>query len=366
MTTNKSLRSSLIALVVLLGTTGPLVAQNTGIRVGAGASFEGFVFDNRKAVGMHGVALATAPFAARYTGPVIVEVAGSYAHGLLVSPTGDLSTVTGLTDTSIMLSVPLANERISLTGTAFLPTGNASQTIQEAAVAGVIAADLLPFRISNWGTGGGFDLSASVAVPVGGFGIGARVGYSAAREFEPLAGPEVFSYQPGNQTYVRVAVDHSIGATSKASLSATMQRFSDDAFDGENLYRSGDRLEVLAALDLGAGNSGNASLYAGVMHRSQSAFLDGSEDFAAQDLIVAGAGLRLPFGNSAFLPSTDLRVFRREDGVGQGYLVGVGASFELGAFIPTIRGRVGNLVVNDQSRSRLYGGEVGLAVRLGR
>jgi hypothetical protein len=165
---------------------------------------------------------------------------------------------------------------------------------------------------------------------------------------------------------MRVAIDHGIGATGKGSISATMQRFSDDAFDGQNLYRSGDRLEVVAALDLGVGASSSAALYAGVMHRSESAFLDGSQDFAAQDLIVAGAGLRLPVGSITLLPSTDLRVFRRADGEGQGYLFGLGTSIEMGPFIPTVRGRFGNLVVNDQLRTNLYGGEVGLALRVGR
>jgi hypothetical protein len=359
---NQSIRSSLSALAVLFCAALPAVAQDSGLRVAVGANAEGFAFIKSDSIGMRGVALATSVFGARYAGPVILEVAGSYAHGVLIQNDGGQSTITGLTDTSIKLSVPLAEQRITLTGAVFLPTGKASQTLEEAAVAGIIAADLLPFRITNWGTGGGFDLSAAVAVPVGGFGVGARVGYSAAREFEPLSGPDVFSYQPGNQTYVRVAIDHSIGATSKASVSATMQRFSDDTFNGENLYRSGDRLEFLAALDLGVGSGSSASLYAGLMHRSESAFLDGSRDFAAQNLIVAGAGLRL----GGFQPSADLRVFRREDGLNQGYLIGIGATFGTGALVPSIRGRYGNLIVNDQIRSGMYGGEIGLTLRVGR
>jgi hypothetical protein len=82
--------------------------------------------------------------------------------------------------------------------------------------------------------------------------------------------------------------------------------------------------------------------------------------------MVAGAGFRLPVGSITLLPSSDVRVFRREDGRSQGYLIGLGTAIEMGPFVPSIRGRIGNLVVNDQFRTNLYGGEVGLALRLGR
>ncbi|MGH7460531.1 MAG: hypothetical protein ACREMA_05830, partial [Longimicrobiales bacterium] len=106
--------------------------------------------------------------------------------------------------------------------------------------------------------------------------------------------------------------------------------------------------------------------YAGLMHRSESAFVDGSQDFAAQDLMVAGAGFRLPAGGFAFLPSADVRVFRRADGVGQGYVFSAGSAFEFGSVVPTIKARVGNLIVNDQTETSFFGGEVGLALRFGR
>ncbi len=369
MTTRISFGASLPVLAAaLLGQLpGTVLAQGSSVRVGAGVVAEGFKFDKPGAVGMEAISLVTAPFGARFTGPVILELAGAYAVGVLVRTDGEVTDISGPTDSSIRLAIPLANQRFTISAAAYLPTGKSTQTLEEATIAGVIAADLLPFRITNWGSGGGFDLSASVALPVGSWGVGARVGYSAAREFKPLeGGTNVFSYQPGDQKYVRLALDRSFGESSKASVSATMQRFSDDAFDGQNLYRSGDRLEILASLDLAAGPSATAALYAGVMHRSESAFLDGSQDFAAQDLMVAGAGLRLPMGRAAFMPSADVRVFRRADGEGQGYVFGLGSAFELGAFVPTIRGRLGNLIINDQTSTRFFGGEVGLALRVGR
>jgi hypothetical protein len=368
MTNNKKL-GCVLALMVAVPPASAL-AQGRGLQFGTGAVIEGFGFLEPTAVGMNGISLLTVPFALRYTGPVVIELSSAYALGVLIDTDGDQTSIAGPTDTSVRLSLPLADDRITLSGAAFLPTGKATQTPEEATVAGVIAADLLPFRITNWGTGGGFDVSASVVIPMGGFGVGARVGYSAAREFEPLeGGPQVFSYQPGDQMYVRVALDRAVGATGKATVSATMQRFNDDAFDGVNIYRSGDRLEVLGSLNMAAGTSGSAALYGGVMHRSKSAFIDGSQELSAQDLIVAGAGFRIPGARVAFLPSTDLRVFRSGDGLGQGYALGLGAALEIGAgnsiVLPSVRARLGKVVVNDRTSSAFVGAEIGLTMRFG-
>jgi hypothetical protein len=68
----------------------------------------------------------------------------------------------------------------------------------------------------------------------------------------------------------------------------------------------------------------------------------------------------------AHLPSADLRVFRREDGIGQGYVAGFGTALEIGSIVPSIRGRIGNLILNDQSSTTLYGAEAGLSIRFGR
>jgi hypothetical protein len=346
----------------------PVVAQGDGVQIGGGGVAEGFAFQTPGAVGMQSIALYTAPFAARYTGPFIVELSGAYAFGTLLDTDGKRSSISGLTDTSLRMALPLAGEHITLATTVYLPTGNATQTLQEATVAGVIAADLLPFRITNWGSGGGFDASATLAFPVGGFGVGARFGYSAAREFEPLEnGPTVFSYQPGDLKYVRIALDRTIGASAKASVSASMQQFDDDAFNGANLYRSGDRWEILGSLDLAAGDRASASLYGGLLHRSRSAFLNGTGQIADQDLIVAGAGLRIPLERALYLPSADLRIFRSADGLGQGYMVGLGTAMEFpfrsALLIPTMRGRIGRIVVNDQNRSGFIGAEAGFALR---
>ena len=62
------------------------------------------------------------------------------------------------------------------------------------------------------------------------------------------------------------------------------------------------------------------------------------------------------------------RLFRSEDGVGQGWYGGAGIGLEIPAgrlvVVPTLRGRAGTVVALEDARSRILGGEVGLTLRL--
>ena len=99
---------------------------------------------------------------------------------------GSTSTIRGFTDTELRATIPVrtGSTSFSLTGVAILPTGMESQEADEVAVAGVIAADLLPLRISNWGGGGGYALSAAAAHAFGHLNLGFSAGYQIASEFE--------------------------------------------------------------------------------------------------------------------------------------------------------------------------------------
>jgi hypothetical protein len=240
--------------------------------------------------------------------------------------------------------------------------------VEEADVAGLIAADVLPFRITNWGTGGGFGASTSFAGGFGAFAAGLSIGYVVAREFEPLSGDD-FTYRPGNQLHVRAAIDRTFGSAGKAALVLTMQRFTDDELDGGNLFRTGDRYQAVGSYAFAAGARGNGIVYAGYLHRGEGEFEDETDVLAAQGLAYGGFGLELPAGRALLQPSLDLRLLRQDDGIGQGYTAGIGGSAEVPAgtltFIPTVRGRFGNVTLRDEAESGFTGVELGLALRFG-
>src|SRR5690606_15624935 len=136
------------------------------------------------------------------------------AIGTLTRPGGQDSRVAGATDTELRLSYAFGTDRVVVSAIALLPTGLGTLTTEEADAAGAFAADVLPFRVTNWGSGGGFGASTTFAAPLGGFAVGLGLGYVVAREFHLRPGDQ-FAYRPGNQIHVRAAIDRSFGPAGK-------------------------------------------------------------------------------------------------------------------------------------------------------
>ena len=365
----KILMRSIGALAIAVLSTSTARAQ---VVVGAGATFETYSFaDPAAAAGLKSVRLMTLPFAgtARLADWLRLTVNGAYASAESEHEGGSGFSIDGLTDTSIQIAVPLGQDRVTLAAALILPTGKTTYTIEEATVAGIIAADLFPFAISNWGSGGAVDVSTSAAVPLGGINVGARVGFQMAREFDLLEGGS-FAYRPGNQLYGRVAADASMGAGRFAG-EVTIYHFGEDQFQSQNLYQSGNRVQGMLSYSFPLGRQGSAAMYGGVLHREHGTFLDNSApNTPAQTLLLFGAGARRPIGFGTLLPAIDVRLLSREDGLSQGYIVGAGTAIEIPlsgnlTFVPTAKLRIGNLQASAGNETSITGFEVGAVMRFG-
>ncbi|HEX2091083.1 MAG TPA: hypothetical protein VHG28_01730 [Longimicrobiaceae bacterium] len=371
----RSLPSSIV--LACCGVTGilPVSAASAQSAVpawtaGAGAVHEIYRFGDPEAAGIEQVSLTTLPFAVRtpLSHGVRLELSGAFARAALTRADGSRSTLSGLTDTELRVLLPIARDQVTLGAVLVLPTGSATQSGEEAEVASVVASDLLPFRISNWGSGGGAGVNLAVARPVGYFGVGLNAGYRATREFEPLRDDEL-TYRPGNEAYLRLAVDRSFGRARKATLQVSAQRFADDELDGRNLYRAGNRYQVIGSYAFPGGSRSGAVVYGGVLRRENGTSLDGLQRYPSQNLLLLGGGMRMPLGRGALLPSVDARVFRSSDGVGQGYVAGAGGSAEwpLGSatLVPSARLRLGRVLVADDVETGLAGVDLGFTIRFG-
>ncbi|HEX7048896.1 MAG TPA: hypothetical protein VF188_01690 [Longimicrobiales bacterium] len=348
----------------------PAAAQTLPYAIGAGGGYESYTFLDPLAIGIERVSLATFPFAARVrpSDRIEVELSGAFARGSLARTDGSSATISGWTDTRIRAAFSLVDGRATVGITGLLPTGKATQTADEVAVAGVVASDLLPFRISNWGTGGGIGLNTTLAVPVRGFGLGVSAGYTMMREFEPLDESERV-YRPGDEFQLRIAADRTFGSAVKGSLVLGLRRYADDALDGESFFEPGNRYEAIGAVSFAAARGASAVAYLGVQHRGAGTFTVDDVEAPARDLILAGARMRVLVGRGVLLPALDTRVFRRSDGVGQGYLADLGLSLEWPVrswtLVPTLRTRFGKVLFWEGEDGFVRGGEIGLAVRLG-
>lgn len=353
---------------VLAGASG-IAAQAPGWTVGSGAVFETYSFGDAGAAGIKSVALMTVPFVASFQ-PVTwanIGVSGAFASATAINNDDSESTVSGLTDTAVQLAIPLASSRLTVGATLMLPTGKSTYAQDEAQVAGIIAADLLPFRVSNWGSGGGIDLRTSAAASMGGLNVAGSLGYQVSREFDLVEEGE-FMYRPGDQLYARIGADAAAGE-GRVAAQVAMYRFGSDEVNSQNLYQAGNRIQGTLSYVTPLGRRGRAQLYSGALRRQQGVFLDGSGDTPAQTMIMLGGGLRQPVGNGLLMPTVDVRLLRSSDGEGQGYIAGAGAAYEIAfgaaTFVPTARVRFGQLLVSEGVESGVTGFEIGALLRFG-
>ncbi len=372
---------SAASALLLAGAFLPALAA--GQTVGVGPVVQAYQFDNATAAGIKSIQLISTPFAV--TVPVMptlaVAVSGAYARGVAKAEGGEQVTLQGLTDTNIDVTFGVGLDWLIVTAGASLPTGNNTHSLEESLVAGVVAAELLPFAVNTWGSGGNAGATVAAARQVGSWGLGLSAGYRVASEYEPLQS-QTLSYRPGDQLQLRVALDRDVGTSGTFSVLFGAQRYGNDQISGSELFRSGLRLDAIVSYAFALGLRSSALVYGGVNHRAngtllqQESALGGATDTPAQQLFLAGADVRLPVGRRAALrPTADLRVFRAEDGASQGWISAVGVGFDYRVagtnsgrrlvLTPSAKARFGRVIVSDDLETGVVGWEAGLTLGVG-
>jgi len=344
-------------------------AQVTDPQAGAGIVMESYTFRAPLQTNIDKISLFTVPIVARANlmPQLDLTVNAAFASATLTRPSGDQTTLSGLTDTEVRLTYATMGDRVRLSAIALAPTGKSKLTGDEMDVMGLIAADLLPFTISNWGSGGGVGATAAVAMPVSERStIGVSTGFVAARKYEPLSAG-AFVYRPGNQMHVRAAADRTFGASAKGSLQVAYSHFSQDQNAGVNFYQAGDRLQAAGSLAFAAGAKATGIAYLGYLRRSEGKYTDVVRVTPAQDLVYAGTALRHPMRGAVLVPSIEVRLLGNESGVDQGRTISAGLGVEIprGSFelYPQAKARVGRLTMRSSQESDFTGFEIGLTVR---
>lgn len=357
-----------MAALSLACAAGAVHAQSPRLSGQTGVSFEAYSFGSSDDVGIDRITLLTVPLAVRVqlSRQFEARVSTAYARGAVSRNDGSESTIAGPTDSELRLTFATPGDRLRVSAIAIVPTGQTELTPAEMDVAGVIAADVLPFAILNWGSGGGTGMSVATALPISeasAFGVSAS--YLVALEFEPIAATG-FAYRPGNQLHLRAALDHTFGMAGKASLQLTWQHFGVDASAASNIYQAGDRLQALASYAFAAGARAGGIAYAGYLRRQEGRYTEIVELTPAQDLIYGGTVFRVPAGRIVLTPSLDARVIGSDNGTDQGYSLTIGSGVELqlgeALLVPSARARFGRLAVRSGTESGFIGLEVGVAV----
>lgn len=355
----------------LLAVVAPVhAAAQSRTVVAAGVEFQRMGFSDAGAVGTDALTLLTTSWAARFAASptVDVSVSGNWARAEETNPAGGTRSLAGLTDTQLEATLRLAGGDVALTGMLALPTGSPALELGEIEVAARIASDLLPFRISNWGSGGGAGARVALARRFGGVGAGVSAGYFVGREFTPLGFADT-EYRPGSSLVIRGVLDGNVGRAGKASLQLTVRTYGHDQQDGGDAFQAGARTQALASYAFRVGTRSSAVLYAGALHRAEGTSESSIIGIGARTLVTAGGSGRFQVGGVRLIPAADVRLVTASDGIDQGYELGLGGRAEVTrgsvVLVPEARLHLGRLaLLRDVAESSYLGLDVGFTVRL--
>ena len=359
-----------MALVMGL-TCSAVSAQRT---IGVSMDYMGYTFDG--GLGADAVQLFMLPVAVRvpFGDAMALDVAATWAQGR-VERDGTRFTLQGVTDTRVSLSWSATPWALVSFG-ASLPTGNSMHDGQEAIVAAVLSTDLLGFREATWGTGPALTSSVATAARIGSWGVGVAGAYSVRGEFEPSDGLDL-TYQPGNETRVRIGLDRNIG-NSTLTMGGTVMEYSSDQANSQNLFQAGRRMSFDATYAFRAAAGvwtiyvtnlirENGDLTLSIVNDVGSAVGDTLIATAKQTLFVAGVVGAIGVGGGfVFRPHVDFRLQDRTepDGrdEGSGWMLSAGGDFPIrlfGAydFFPKARLLYGSIVSVAGGGVRVVGAE---------
>lgn len=369
----------LLGAVLVPGTVNAQVGQHV---FGTGAQFQSYSF--AEALGAEVANLTLIPVA--YTFPLgdkfALDMYSAYAHGA-VEKGGFTYTLQGPVDTRIRAVYQVTPWAV-FTALVNIPTGNSAHNAEEAVVASVLSTDILGFQEASWGTGGAVTTGFASAYDAGDWGIGIGGSYRLSNGFEPTEG-EALTYQPGNEIRIRLGIDRNVGESGKLTVGFTFQNFSEDQFerstgDMQNLFQAGNRMRGDLSYAFRTGRSTWALYAVNVWRESGDAFLDmvDAQDIivgdttvavGSQNLLIVGINGSTPVGSTFRIrPALDFRYQTREEGNGEGWIVGAGMDIPLrlfGAYDIFPRGKFswGALKAVTGETETLWGMELGFTLR---
>ena len=368
------MRTSLFLLALLAAGAQQAAAQRTSFAVSP--TVQNYFFAEQMDVESARLLIVPVAFDLAVNPRLSFDVYSAFARGD-VDIGNETHTLQGIVDTRVratFAATPWAVVTLGLN----VPTGKASHDASEAIVASALSTELLGFREALWGTGLGITTGIATASRIGETGIGFGASYRVASEFEPIADSS-FTYTPGNETRIRLALDRNIG-TSKLTFGVTFQNYTADEAQNRQLFAPGNRFRVDGTYSFRTGPTSTWTLFATDVWREngdvtlsleQGGSIVGDTTFQAgqQNLAVFGIAGGMRLGAIAFAPTADFRILTRKSGQGEGWMAAIGTDIpsRRGTFdlVPTLRVSYGQIENVEDERLGFWGGEVGLTIRFG-
>jgi hypothetical protein len=236
---------------------------------------------------------------------------------------GVRSELSGLTDLTVRVLVPVMGDRARLILAGNIPTGTETLTEAQLPVAAALTTDLLALPVRSFGSGSGVTAGVAVAQPMGDWVAGGIAAYRVGGAYEPVAaspGAPAAEFRPGSEFRLRIGLERpQVGGTTWRFAGA-WSRFSPDAFEERDIFARGDRVlgEAVAEFPLG---QGAGTVYGWAQYRSESEVYAGAEPEPAPASTLAGVGgaFSQPLSPAITLrPRAEILFQRGEPGFGGG------------------------------------------------
>jgi hypothetical protein len=257
-----------------------------------------------------------------------VDLGTAWATTTVTASGGTDESFSGLTDTQVRLASVFGRDAVVASLLVNLPTGDQSTSLTKFAVVGAASSNFLSFPVPTYGTGTWVTGGVAAAFPAGPWTLGVAASVRVSGSYEPFTDSgEDFTYDPGIETRMRLAVDRLVGS-SRLTAGFTFSTFGTDDFRStgtstvSGTYQPGNRYIGQISLISPLG-SGSLSTYAWDYYRSNSGGTSGLPN--RENVLAGGLAGSWPLGRGVRLePLAEARFWSPEGGSGQ--LVGGGLS----------------------------------------
>ncbi|MBL0940930.1 MAG: hypothetical protein IBJ03_18705 [Gemmatimonadaceae bacterium] len=191
------------------------------------------------AAGVTGLSQMAVPLSWRFgaTQRVSFDIATAAARTQVTRRLGGVetnSTLSGLTDTRVLLTATALDERLAVLVGANIPTGKTKLNAEELIVLGTMAAPAVAAPVAAHGIGTSLTAGLSATAPMGTWNITGGVGYEQRQEFSPFYLADGVSsvsgtLAPGNVLTLSARLDGDIGDASVV-LDGSVRQFDADFF----------------------------------------------------------------------------------------------------------------------------------------
>lgn len=239
--------------------------------------------------------------------------------------------ISGLLDTELRFAVEAVPERVTLFGTADIPTGVDALNQEERSFLPLLASDVIGFSSPNVLSGGGAGGGVAVAVPAGAMAVGVALSARTSFSYQPFAESNA-ELSPGRELRMRAGIEGPVAQRTFLRLSGLVAARGGAELNGSptpvgNLYSG------YVAVQQGVA-SGEVTLYLHDLYRSEGGYEEGPLGpgfIPRSNLLAAGAHWTFPLARwTTLTPRVEVRDSRAANDLDSDGLRSVGRTLRGG------------------------------------